>query len=75
MTTPFENLEADKSPIKTYRKLLWALQQMNDVQLDAVITVEDPGLEECFLAELRIAGENHASLEVFHPLIYVSQLE
>jgi len=68
---PFENLGADELPVNTYRKLLWALQQMNEDQLDATITVEDPCQDECFPAELRIAGTEHDSLDENHPIIYI----
>lgn len=60
-----------KRPPKTYRELGEAIACMNDEQLDSTITVEDADEDECWAAELRIAGEEHDSLDENHPIIFI----
>lgn len=55
-----------------YRDLLEKLYDMNSQQLACDITVEIAWENECYPAELRIAGEEHDSLDNDHPIIYVS---
>jgi hypothetical protein len=59
-------------PVKTYRELLSAIQQMNDEQLDSNITVQDPAEDEFHPAELRIMDGNEQDvLDDYHPVIYI----
>jgi hypothetical protein len=69
MGQPFSGLEG--RTVTTYRQLKACLELMNDEQLDANITVEDPYEQECYAAELRIADTNHDSLDDYHPVIYM----
>ena len=55
----------------TYGELLAELKKLGPVQLDMTVTVEDAYEDECRAAELRICGENHDSLDDYHPVIYV----
>lgn len=50
---------------------------MNDDQKDSDVTAEifDGENTECFAAELRIAGENHDSLDEGHPVLWVNQVQ
>jgi hypothetical protein len=58
----------------TYRTLANLIGLMNDDQLDSDVTVEIASEDECYPAELRIAGENHCSLDDGHPVIYLNDL-
>jgi hypothetical protein len=55
----------------TYRELLEAMIHWSDDQLDSTITVEVAFEDECYPAELRIAGVDHDSLDENHPIIYI----
>ena len=57
----------------TYRTLAALIEKMSDDQKDSDLTVEirDDKCSECFHAELRIAGEEHDSLDDGHPVVYV----
>lgn len=54
----------------TYRTLQKLIAKMNEDQLNSDLTVEVGDDDECFAAELRIAGDNHGSLDDGHPVIY-----
>ncbi len=59
-------------PVKTYRELLAACNQMSDEQLDSNITVHDGPEDEVRPAELRIInGDEFDRLDDNHPVIYV----
>ncbi len=53
----------------TYRQLKYLLETMSDDSLDCDVTVEDTYTDECYAAELRVAGTNHDSLEEGHPVL------
>jgi hypothetical protein len=55
----------------TYRQLLEKLKCFSDEQLDSDVTVEDPFDNECYAGELKICGEDHDSLDDFHPVISI----
>ena len=55
----------------TYRQLIEQLQKLTEEQLDCTITVEDAYEDECRVAEVRICGDNHDSLDDNHPVIFV----
>ena len=59
----------------TYRTLAKLIDQMSEEQKDSDLTIEDCIQQECFAATLRIAGENHDSLEDGHPVIYLLNYE
>lgn len=61
----------------TYRTLRQLIDLMDDDQLDSDLTVEilDECGTECYAAELRIAGENHESLDDGHPVVYAHTSE
>lgn len=44
---------------------------MNQDQLDSDVTIELSSSDECYPAELRIAGQNHSSLDEYHPVLFV----
>lgn len=54
----------------TYRTLAKLIARMSDEQLDCDVTVEDGINFECYPARLRIAGDQHDSLYMGHPIIY-----
>ncbi len=53
----------------TYRQLKSLLETMSDDSLDCDVTVEDTYINQCYSAELRVAGTNHDSLEEGHPVL------
>jgi len=55
----------------TYADLLKKIEKMNSYQLSCHITIEDPYENECYPAELRIAGSTHDSLDEGHPVLYL----
>lgn len=57
-----------------YRELQAAMATWTDEQLDSDITIEVSWDNECYPAELRIADEEHDSLDENHPIIYASNL-
>ncbi len=68
----------------TYRTLGRLIQRMDKHQLNSDVTIElrtrganfwSPLEDECFSAEMRIAGPNHASLEEGHPVIYANEID
>lgn len=54
----------------TYRELMQAIDKMTEEQKDCTVTIEDSAEEECYPAELSIAGSEHFSLDENHPVIY-----
>ena len=57
----------------TYRELVQRLQEMDDEQLDCDVTIEIPcdyDDNECYPGCLRIANDNHSSLDDNHPVIF-----
>jgi hypothetical protein len=52
----------------TYRTLAAAIQQMTAEQQDCDVTYEDYE-GECRAVTLRICGENHDSLDDYHPVL------
>jgi len=62
----------------TYRELQAEMANWTDEQLDSDVTIEmlcDHGDNECFAAELRIAGEDHPSLDEDHPVLLESSFD
>lgn len=61
----------------TYRTLAGLIACMTDEQKDTYVTVEiyDGQDTECFSGKLLICGDNHDSLDDYHPVIYVDQTE
>lgn len=55
----------------TYRELFEKLGTLTESQLNCDLTVELGPEDECYPAELRIAGSEHDSLDENHPIIFV----
>ncbi len=55
----------------TYRELRDGLNELDDDQLYADVTVELGPETECYPAELRICDIDHDSLDDGHPVIFV----
>lgn len=55
----------------TYRTLACLISKMNQDQLDSDVTIELSSSDECYPAELRIAGPSHGSLDENHPVLFI----
>lgn len=61
----------------TYKQLADMINTMTVEQQNMDLTVEifDGENTECFAATIRIADEDHDSLDYDHPIIWVNQIE
>jgi hypothetical protein len=55
----------------TYKELVAELLKLDDEQLQSTVTVEITVENECFPAELQIAGKDHFALDEDHPIICI----